>query len=351
MRSFIDLSADEERQYYSRLFKLRKQRSCCMFKDATGAACKHPSINSHVLQRKGPLKAISDRAARSDFKCPKYRKDHVSYIRADLSGLIFQNKSEIAEISWNNASAFYGFCTLHDGIFKPAEHRSGEITPEIAALLFYRSTCREIVGGETKINAALDFNIYNQRAAGTLISTLFPEKIRLEDLIHSSAATGEGRKFLATVWEFDSVLPFCASAPTALEIELLNFDKRTGKPAESQGYKRLIYHLYIGELLGKHVAIIGGFDDNQAMEHFIQRFKEVPGEILADVLLHRALAFCENIYFDTCWLHGLPAESRQLILDHYHRTIPGKPPVKTGIYDGRLGLLDIKATNRFDLIY
>lgn len=97
--------------------------------------CDEKAINSHVLQKNGILREISD-------KKHIYQFGTNSQFQTEKKGLF-----SIKSIGINDAYTFPGFCKTHDSdIFKPIElkNRLTDNLENTARLLSYRSLCNEI---------------------------------------------------------------------------------------------------------------------------------------------------------------------------------------------------------------
>lgn len=80
-----------------------RQRGC-MHPNAGPEQCKGKIIDSHSIQRKGPLGKIVD------------TKNHVCHLNIAAGGV------SLRQIGWRKASVFPGYCSQHDSdIFSPLE--------------------------------------------------------------------------------------------------------------------------------------------------------------------------------------------------------------------------------------
>jgi hypothetical protein len=90
--------------------------------------CNATTVKSHVLQRTGPIKFISE-------------NNHVMAPNFDA-----KKGGGVRSVGWNDASVFPGFCGHHDtNLFKTFETRGGVATDEDLSLQVYRSYQRELL--------------------------------------------------------------------------------------------------------------------------------------------------------------------------------------------------------------
>jgi hypothetical protein len=107
----------------------RKDRRC-IYRN-----CQNSAITSHVLQKNGILKQISENNHLIELKPP------------DPFKIEEQGISQFKLVGINNVYTFFGFCSLHDSlIFKPieSENRLDLYSLEQQSLFSYRGLCQEI---------------------------------------------------------------------------------------------------------------------------------------------------------------------------------------------------------------
>jgi hypothetical protein len=101
----------------------------CMHPHASASVCQGPVVDSHTIQRKGPLEKITS------------ANNHVSHLEYSPSEEAFIVK----EIGWRKASTFPGYCGKHDSqIFAALERMSFSGSHEQCVLQAYRNTCNEL---------------------------------------------------------------------------------------------------------------------------------------------------------------------------------------------------------------
>ncbi len=122
--------------------KLEKKARHCMFED-----CQNVAISSHVLQKNGILKEISE-------------NNHLIELKpADPYKMEKEGISEFKLVGVNNVYTFPGFCSIHDSsIFKTIE--SSETLDlqdsEQQSLFAYRGLCQEIRRKEISLETLED---------------------------------------------------------------------------------------------------------------------------------------------------------------------------------------------------
>lgn len=113
----------------------------CMHPETSPETCKGKVIDSHTIQRKGPLASIIDES------------NHVSKIDIKFGTTQF----EAVDIGWRKASVFPGFCSYHDTeLFSELEQLPFAGTHEQCVLQSFRNVCNELY----KKRALMDSLIY-----------------------------------------------------------------------------------------------------------------------------------------------------------------------------------------------
>lgn len=105
------------------------KRRGCMHPDASTSSCRGKIIDSHTIQRKGPLKELVDPS------------NHVQHIYFDAT----TGSLRVKPISWRKASVFPGFCAHHDSeLFKELESEPFIGSQKQCFLQFFRNVCSEL---------------------------------------------------------------------------------------------------------------------------------------------------------------------------------------------------------------
>ena len=100
-----------------------------MHPQASASLCQGPVVDSHTIQRKGPLEKIIG------------KNNHVSRLEFSPTAQIF----EVEELGWKKASTFPGYCGKHDAlIFSHLERVPFSGSHEQCVLQAYRNTCNEL---------------------------------------------------------------------------------------------------------------------------------------------------------------------------------------------------------------
>lgn len=99
----------------------------CMHPNASNETCQGGVIDSHTIQRKGPLSKITD------------ANNHVFNLFPSPKGC------ELEAVGWRQASVFPGYCAKHDSeVFSALERFPFTATHEQCVLQAYRSVCNEL---------------------------------------------------------------------------------------------------------------------------------------------------------------------------------------------------------------
>lgn len=122
------LRSEQTPEHPRKLTQLSKDyfssKSSCFVPD-----CFEDAINSHTIQKRGPLAAISE-------------KSHVYFFAPESS---YTGNINPEKISWNKASTFSGCCNKHDSdLFKDVEQKPFSGSMKQCLLIGYRSVSHEL---------------------------------------------------------------------------------------------------------------------------------------------------------------------------------------------------------------
>jgi hypothetical protein len=190
-----------------------RQKIGCLHPDAP-AGCAGKIIDSHTIQRSGPLRAIS--------------KNGEVYSMRGAANRLIENHGRLlpSRQGISTVSTFPGFCRQHDNeFFLPVENGIFDITPENMFLFHYRNICAEL---HAKSSMQFGDKILNAVDSGTgIMSQLEAQQFAADMNYGASLAESElknERSRLNAMWkkgdfsslsgfyiEFEGQLPFAAS--------------------------------------------------------------------------------------------------------------------------------------------
>ena len=109
--------------------KIFWEKRGCMHPLASHYACNGKVIDSHTIQRKGPLERIFDQTG------------HVMHFNADSKS----GEIDVDKIGWKKASIFPGYCSGHDSsLFEPIEKEAFTGDHWHCVLHAFRNVCNEL---------------------------------------------------------------------------------------------------------------------------------------------------------------------------------------------------------------
>ena len=116
-------------QIYNQQQRVFFRKRGCMHPLASSNTCSGKVIDSHTIQRKGPLKRIVDQTG------------HVMHFDSNPN----DSEVNVSKIGWRKASIFPGYCSSHDsGLFGPIENEVFTGEHKQCVLLAFRNVCNEL---------------------------------------------------------------------------------------------------------------------------------------------------------------------------------------------------------------
>jgi hypothetical protein len=276
-------------------------------------------IDSHTIQRKGPLERIVD------------DRNHVLQLQHEPGGLA------VVEIGWKRASTFPGYCSEHDsGVFAPLEQQAFTGSHEQCVLLAYRNVCNELY----KKRAVLEGLEY-QRDHVDRGRDLDQQISRQLSILTNATGQAKSRDELVAVWnrfhraitqrryaEFESRCYFFTGDVSVVS---------SGVPHAEYSFDGTkhanLWDLRVDAEMLSHATMVtdaGGaivftwLAGATAPQRIVTSFDHVAGQDKGDVFVQYCFLNCENTYFSRAWWDGLDQGRKDQI-----RTLAG-----TLDYDG-----------------
>jgi len=272
---------------------------------ASKERCGGKIIDSHTIQRKGPLQKLVD----------------VNNRVCNLNHSAKLGNTAVEEIGWRQASVFPGYCAKHDSeIFADLEQFPFTGTHEQCVLQTYRNVCNELYKKRAAIDSLiyqgdvidrgldLDGQIEQQLIVSMNIQGQTKSKDELESLWKAfDGAVSERRydRFSSKCYFFEGDLSVTSSG--ALHVE---FDFRGTKLVD-------MWDLNVnGEMLSHSImstdrggAIVFTWLSEQELPALVvNSFDTVPDEHKGDVFVQYCFLNCENTYFSRAWWDQLGDE-------------------------------------------
>ena len=302
------LTADQRAEYI---------RGRCLHPNAGPGSC-GSIIRAHTVQRRGGIAAIAENG-------------HVISGKRGFED-IFKNEGAIIprEIGVNHASTFMGFCDTHDDqLFAPVEKSPVKLDKEAAFLLSFRAICYESfqkdvayrnIDIQRQIDKGKDFEIqcFVQQYLHVLREGM---KRALRDLDEWKKAyddayrSGDYGKFSFYAVLFSDPLPLVACGAFHPEFDF------GGNPLQiitrgENGFEHICFNLTV--VGGKSVAVFGRTGNiGGPAEQFINSFRGLPKNVMANATFHLACEYLENTYFRPSWWNGQTQEARDHLISRF----------------------------------
>jgi hypothetical protein len=282
----------------------------CMHPYASDANCQGSVIDSHTIQRKGPLEKIIG------------ANNHVMHLEPSPSDQTLQAK----EIGWKKAATFPGYCSKHDTqIFSQLERAAFSGSHEQCVLQAFRDTSHELYKKRALIETLefqrnlvdRGFNIdeqiswqlsVNQNIAGQSQSMQEIEEHwrRFQDAV----TAGSYDQFSSKCYFFEGDLSIASSGVLHAE-----FDFRGNRYSDmwdlSQSAELLSHSIMATDTGG--AIVFTWLTDQRAPQSIVSSFDDVSGEDKADIFAQYCFLNSENVYFSKKWWSALPSASQEQV--------------------------------------
>jgi hypothetical protein len=295
-----------DRQYVGEIHSVLKATFAatpkqCLFHDHSGRRCREEAIQSHSLQRSGPLASISE-------------SGHVIKIGSMLRAQPIENRSLFERVGLSNASVFPGFCATHDNtLFSELEGDRLEFSKRTGVLVSIRAISMELykklhmVELQNNIIAALEAKRKTEKIefseairAGALLA-------KRENLAKLKAMFRWYHKlppdnFLVAFFRFERSAPFAATGAFEPEWDLRKRSTYLFNPMRT---KWNTISFLCGNIQNEFHAIYAGLQmyGNHRIDRFLRQLDD--DRIGLSTIFTLALGFSENCFIQESWKNRL----------------------------------------------
>ena len=283
----------------------------CMHPLASKGICQGKVVDSHTIQRRGPLLQIVD------------AENHVCHLDTSTNGIVLK------EVGWKRASVFPGYCTKHDSeIFGVLERGPFIGTHEQCVLQAYRSVCNELYRKRALIDSLhyqrdvldrglnIDEQISRQLSVFQNIQGQTKSKEELEKLwrmFEGAVARREYERFLSKCYFFNGDLYVTSSGTlhTEFDFQGVKLSDMWDLNVEAQ----MLTHSIMSTDNGGAI-VFTWLAEEKAPADVIASFDLVPNGDRGDIFVQYCFLNCENTYFSRAWWDQL-GYNRQQQLQRY----------------------------------
>lgn len=282
----------------------------CMHPLSSQTACSGKVIDSHTIQRKGPLARVVDGSG------------HVLHFEMsdDGTGLHVQS------IGWRKASIFPGYCSRHDSeIFKPIENARFDGGREQCVLLAFRNLCNEIYRKQALIESLqfqknvldrgrdLDSQINIQYSCNENIkrqSKSLEESKGLRAIIETAVVSRNFNELDFACYFFEGDISVVSSSVFQCEFDFQGnilvdlWDMRVDA--------ELLSHSIVNTENGGAVVFVWQKGGAHA-KAVVESFDKIPDDEKGDVFVQYCFVNAENTYFSKAWWESLPSYQKARI--------------------------------------
>ena len=289
------------------------RRRGCMHPLASSKSCSGKVIDSHTIQRKGPLKRIIDDTG------------HLMHFEFDT----YNSEVKASRIGWRKASIFPGYCSGHDtSLFAPIE--KGEFSGEHwhNVLYAFRNVCNELYRKQALIEA-IEF----QRSVidrGFDLDRQINVQLSLTKNIEGQKKSLEENKSLREKFEsaitqrqFDAFESKCYFFQGNIEVVSSSvfqceFDFNGNKLLDMWDLNmnaEMLSHSVINTEDGGAIIFVW-LKDQKDPSGVINSFDKLSDVDKGDIFVQYCFINCENTYFSIKWWLNL-SQNQQALIKNY----------------------------------
>ncbi len=274
----------------------------CLHFDKDGRQCKKIAIQSHSLQRRGPLETIAE-------------SGHVTKIGPSLKARPSEDRLLFECIGVRKASTFPGFCEEHDrGIFEKIEQQNITLNEQTATILGIRSMAMELYRKHVMVQIYRELveDLKLRNADQTLQNYKWIKrgaeraiKVNTRKLkkLFRDYYRGVSGNFHYTFFEFDRQVPF---ASTGAFEPAWDLDKNCLFECNPIRTHWNSVSLFCGNVGDNFYAVLSGYQKYRA--HRIDTFLnslDANSSDLISALFAISVVHLENCYVRSSWLETL----------------------------------------------
>jgi hypothetical protein len=273
-----------------------------MHPNASFELCAGKVIDSHTIQRKGPLKRIVDgKNCVCHFEPSRESPDPI-----------------VTEIGWRNASTFPGYCAKHDSdLFSVLEQRPFCGTNEQCVLQSFRSLCNELyrkraliesltfqrdridrgcdIDRQINLQLSITHNIEGQQKS-------VEENLNLWRSYETAIRNGEFDQFSSKCYFFNGDLCLTSSAAVQAEFDF-NGERLVDMWDLSVDAQILSHSILTSE--GQGCIVFTWRSEDKSAERMVSTFDHILDRDRADIFVQYCFLTAENTYFSRTWWDGL----------------------------------------------
>jgi len=279
--------------------------------------CREKIIDSHTIQRKGPLAKIIDSSK------------HVYHLDRNYK----TNTLEMQSLGWRKASTFPGFCSFHDtDLFKDLETEKCTGTKKQCVLQSFRTVCSELY----KKRALIESLKHQRRTidAGrdlhrqieiqlSIRANIEGNKKSIEELEHLQSCfyhaiiSESWGSFDSEVYFFEGELDLISTAVMQIDYD---FEEKQYVDLFDleQDAESITYSILDTESGG---AIVFCWPkETEYLKCFVESFDRVRDENKSDIFVQYCFLSSENTFFSKIWWDKLSPEQHRQIFALYQCT-------------------------------
>ena len=281
-----------------------------MHPGAGPSTCSGPIIDSHSIQRKGPLSAIVD------------ERNHVLHFTHEVELGV-----AVDSIGWRKASTFPGFCSQHDSeIFSALERGPFSGSHEQCVLQAYRAVTNELYRKTALIESliyqrdhvdrgfAVDDQIDFQLSCRANLEGQRKSRDELERWWYNlgvAIESGVLESLASKVFWFKGDVGIVSSAALHVEYDFAG-NKLFDMWDLSLEAEMIAHSVMVSSDGGAIVFVWDG--RSQIADRLVRSFDALPSAHKGDAFVQYCVLSCENTYFSANWWRELTQQNQDFLL-------------------------------------
>ena len=282
----------------------------CMHPLASPTTCNGHVIDSHTIQRKGPLERIVDESG------------HVMHFEA-ISNCV---ELEACRIGWNKASVFPGYCSGHDSsLFSRLETEPFTGEHWQCVLQAFRNVCNELYRKKALIESFeyqrhiidrgldLDNQISVQLGYAKSIEgqkKSLEESELLRSKFESTIVSDNFDALVSNCYFFQGELDVISSSVFQCEFDFVG--NKLVDMWDLNLDAELLSHSIMNTEKGGAIVFVW-LKDDEAPTNVLSSFDNIPDDEKGDIFVQYCFLNCENTFFSESWWKNLSSKNQNQI--------------------------------------
>lgn len=289
----------------------------CMHPLASPKTCKGDVIDSHTIQRRGPLERIVDASG------------HVMHFEKKLDSADLK----ASPIGWRRASVFPGYCAFHDSsLFSSIEKNGFHGEHHLCVLHAFRNACNEYYRKKALIESLEYMRNYIDRGFDidrqielqfSYIKNIEGQKKSLNEMavfmgkLKDAIVQEKYDEFESKCYFFEGLLNVVSSSVFQCEFDFIGNELVDMWDLDLDA--QMLSHTVVNNDNGGAIVFVW-LKDEKTPASVVSSFNDLASDEKGDIFIQYCFLNCENTYFSKQWWEQL-SKAQQGVIERYANTL------------------------------